>query len=119
MNISQTTNPSLNNGTSFHGHMFYATPQRLIEAFGPAEYVCNGGEDKVNFEWILKLSDPETEDERIFTIYDWKEYRRLSMDEEIEWHIGAHNSYGSLLAQSAIINALAPNAIPSTINFLI
>ena len=27
----------------------------------------------------------------MFTIYDWKEYHELDMDESVEWHIGAHS----------------------------
>jgi hypothetical protein len=110
MNIEILSNSSAANGTSFHGQMFYATPQQLTDIFGPAEYIYNDGEGKVNFEWTLNLVDPETETEKPFTIYDWKEYRRLSMDEKIEWHVGAHDSYTGLLARIAIIDALTPNA---------
>jgi hypothetical protein len=27
----------------------------------------------------------------VFTTYDWKEYRKLDLDEQIEWHIGSHS----------------------------
>lgn len=46
----------------------------------------NTGDCKVNFEWEL-----ETESGKVFTIYDWKEYRSIGWDEEIEFHIGGMN----------------------------
>ena len=74
-----------------------ATPQRLTDLFGPAHYSANDGEDKSNFDWTLMIGDIP------FTVYDWKEYRTLELDEEVEWHIGAHNSFIASQALSAII----------------
>jgi hypothetical protein len=70
-------------GTSFHGVTLTVTPQQLIDALGEPEYFSNDGSDKTNMDYSL-----ETEDEIAFTIYDWKEYRPLQMDEKIEFHIG-------------------------------
>jgi len=74
------------NGTSFHDSVIRASVNQLIEAFGEPSYENNDGSDKVNFEW-----DMETENGEVFTIYDWKEYRRISKNEIIEWHIGGHS----------------------------
>ncbi len=74
------------NCTSYHGVEFSATPQQLIDLFPNSYHVCNNGMDKVNFDFTL-----ETEDGNVFTIYDWKEYRPLEMDEVVEWHIGGFN----------------------------
>jgi len=71
-------------GTSFHDVTFKATVNQLINVFGEPDYDSNIGEDKVNFEWDL-----ETEEGDVFTIYDWKHYRKLNLDEVIEWHIGS------------------------------
>ncbi len=73
------------NGTSYHDTTISATVNQLTAAFGEP-YDNNTGEDKVNFEW-----DMETEDGEVFTIYDWKEYRIISKNEIIEWHIGGHS----------------------------
>lgn len=73
-------------GTSYHGIEFSATPQQLIDLFPDSYHACNNGMDKVNFDFTL-----ETEDGEVFTIYDWKEYRPLEMDEVVEWHIGGFN----------------------------
>jgi hypothetical protein len=57
----------------------------------------NTGRDKVNFEWIC-----ETKNGTIFTIYDWKEYRRIRLDEEIEWHIGGMSSIDTVKARQEL-----------------
>jgi hypothetical protein len=40
----------------------------------------------VNVEWVC-----ERENGDIVTIYDWKEYRSIGADEEIEFHLGGHS----------------------------
>jgi hypothetical protein len=75
-------------GTSFHGSIIIASVNELIEALGEPQYQSNDGKDKVNFQW-----DCETEDGDIFTIYDYKEYRRISKNEQIEWHIGGDSIF--------------------------
>ena len=73
-------------GTSFYGTTLKATPQQLIDLFPNSYYEQNNGSDKTNFDFTL-----ETESGDVFTIYDWKEYRPLRMDEVVEWHVGAFN----------------------------
>jgi len=70
-------------GTSFYNTTLKATPQELIDALGEPDFFDNDGHDKVNMEYNL-----ETSNGIHFTIYDWKEYRSLHMDEKIEFHIG-------------------------------
>jgi hypothetical protein len=74
------------NMTSFHGTEFRASANEIIAILGEPTYDSNDGSDKVNLEWIC-----ETETGEVFTIYDWKEYRPIEMDEKIDWHIGGHN----------------------------
>jgi len=73
-------------GTSFHNATVFASVNELISVLGEPQYECNDGSDKVNFEWTCLNGNNE-----IFTIYDWKEYREISEDEPIEWHIGGKN----------------------------
>lgn len=94
--MAQKTNQSAN-GTSFHDVTFVASVNQLTEAFGEPTYQDNSGSDKVNFEWVM-----ETAGGKVFTIYDWKEYRRLSKSEPIEWHIGSHNKITCLQALEEI-----------------
>jgi hypothetical protein len=73
-------------GTSFHDTTIIATPQQLIDLFPNSYHEQNDGRDKTNFDFTL-----ETESGEVFTIYDWKEYRPLDMNERVTWHIGAKN----------------------------
>lgn len=73
-------------GTSFHGTTINLTVNQLISICGEPCYISNTGENKVNFEWQMELDNGD-----VFTIYDWKEYRVIGLDEVINWHIGGHN----------------------------
>ena len=86
------------NGTSFHGVTFKATPKQLTDLF-PNSYEKNG--DKTNYDFTL-----ETESGKVFTIYDWKEYRRLRMDEVVEWHVGAHDMITSVEGRDEVVEML-------------
>lgn len=88
--------------TSFHGCVFTATVNDLRKILGEPAYEQNDGEDKVNFEWEM-----ETEQGTVFTVYDWKEYRRIREDEKIEWHIGSDSPIESGMAGVEINEALA------------
>jgi hypothetical protein len=85
--MAKLSNQSIS-GTSFHNSTIKASVNELIAAIGEPQYQSNDGQDKVNFEW-----DCETEDGDVFTIYDWKEYRSISKDEQIEWHIGGNSGF--------------------------
>ena len=89
------------NGTSFHGDVFNASVSDLRKILGVPHDANNSGEDKVNFEWTM-----QTESGDVFTVYDWKEYRVLSENELIEWHIGGHNGSVTNQALNEIASAL-------------
>ena len=89
------------NGTSFHDHTFTATVDDLRNVLGQPQFESNDGEDKNNFDWIM-----ETEDGEVFTVYDWKEYRQLDENEDIEWHIGGRSGLTTGKALSEITKAL-------------
>lgn len=95
-NRPKLTNKS-NMGTSYHMMNIVTTVNKLIDAIGAPQIEDNNGQDKVNVEWICELSDGT-----VFTIYDWKEYRPLEYDEEIEFHIGAKNRESSQRAMEAL-----------------
>ena len=88
-------------GTSFFGTTIRATVNQLISAFGEPSDDSNTGEDKVNFEWEM-----ETEEGEVFTIYDWKEYRMIDVDEYVIWHIGAKDKSTSNTAEDEILEKL-------------
>jgi hypothetical protein len=91
--MAKKTNSSTN-GTSFYDVTIKASVNQLINAFGEPDYDGNTGEDKVNFEWEM-----ETDEGDVFTAYDWKEYRKLDLDEQIEWHIGSFSKSISNVAK--------------------
>jgi len=84
-------------GTSFHNTVIYTTPGRLKELFPGSYYEQNDGRDKCNYDFTL-----ETENGDIFTIYDWKEYRRLRDNETIEFHIGGKDRFITERAKSEL-----------------
>ena len=88
-------------GTSFHNHTFTATVDDLRNVLGQPQFESNDGEDKNNFDWVM-----ETQDGTVFTVYDWKEYRRLEEDEVIEWHIGGRSGADTEKALLEIREAL-------------
>jgi hypothetical protein len=91
-------------GTSYHGVNITTTVQELIDILGEPTHVENTGEDKVNFEWNCITSN-----EDIVTIYDWKEYRPISKDEVIEFHIGGHTLSHTLDAQKELSKIILQN----------
>lgn len=102
------TNKSLD-GTSFHGATFSATLADLQVILGAPN---SGGDhhDKVQNEWELEL-----EDGTVFSVYDWKEYRRYTDKETIEWHIGGMNLKDTFVAQDTLVEALdTMNAPPKS-----
>jgi len=88
-------------GTSFYGVTLTVTPQKLIDVLGEPDFFGNDGSDKTNMEYSL-----ETEDEIAFTIYDWKEYRPLQMDETIEFHIGGFSYSQTEEAKREVISLI-------------
>ena len=96
----KATNKSLD-GTSFHGNTISATLADLMNVLG-APHGIGEQNDKVQNEWELEL-----EDGTVFSVYDWKEYRRYSDTETIEWHIGGRSQKDTFVAQDTLIEALA------------
>ena len=89
-------------GTSFHNDTIKASVSDLRKILGVPEFSNNDGRDKVNFEWVM-----ETEQGEVFTVYDWKEYRRLTENEIVEWHVGSKNG---------IVTAKAVNEMTTAFN---
>ena len=88
-------------GTSFHDTVINTTVNKLIKAIGKPYMHKNLGDDKINFEWRMEL-----EDGTVFTVYDYKEYRKLDLDEIIEFHIGGFNAHDTERALIEICRAI-------------
>lgn len=93
------TNKSLN-GTSFHMSTVNATVNELKQVLGEVRYTGDF-DDKVQNEWLMELENGD-----VFTVYDWKEYRQYSNDDEIEWHIGGHDRTITERAKQQLIKLL-------------
>ena len=89
------------NETSFYNTTITTTVNELIRVLGDPDEDSNTGEDKVNFEWIC-----ERENGDIVTIYDWKEYRMIDINEEIEFHLGGHNQLSTFNGKEDLIALL-------------
>lgn len=93
----KSTNKSTS-GTSFFDTVLSETPSNMIKLLGKPHYT---GGDKTNMEWEM-----ETSDGTVFTIYDWKNYGGISMDQVVEWHIGGFDRRDTLKAVEELRNAL-------------
>ena len=77
----------MNSTSSFHDNIVRASVNELKKVLAnPPSKQTNNGQEKTNFEW-----NGTTIDDDVFSIYDWKEYRSISEDEQIDWHIGSHS----------------------------
>lgn len=89
--------------TSFHGDVILSSINELTLLFGEPY----GGDGlKTQYDWRLSYKDIP------FTIYDWKEYRDLDLDETIEFHIGARNREESIIITN-IVNNILNNGVNS------
>jgi hypothetical protein len=85
---------SVINGTSLQGYVD-TTYDKLVETFGEPTTSEPSGDDKVQYEWVLRTPAG------VATVYDWKNYGRdgkLTRD----WHIGGHDKAVVALVQAAL-----------------
>jgi hypothetical protein len=87
-------------GTSFHDNTIQGSINQLSKVIGEPTKL-KSGDGKAVFQWIL-----ETDEDEVITIYDWKMYREVGMDEEIEWNIGGHSKKSTERAREEIIKLL-------------
>ena len=88
-----TNNPKRVLGTSFHNYTINASFYELTDLFG---LPLISFEEKVNYEWNLTYEGIS------FTLYDWKYYRPLLIEEPIEWHIGTKTKSESEIVKNKI-----------------
>jgi hypothetical protein len=88
--MNRLEHPTLARNVSFHSHDFVATIEDLEKVCGKVMYSDDDIDEKTQNEWEMQTTDGTP-----FTIYDWKEFREYDKYEKVEWHIGAHNRFGS------------------------
>ena len=92
-------------GTSFHDKVWTATYNDMVKAIGEPQYT---GIDKSNYMWVCELPKEDVlQGSEVFTVYDWKYYRPLRNGEVVEWHIGSHDAYTSMLAIDYLMDAFS------------
>lgn len=87
--------------TSFHGVIVKTTVKKLKDALGRPQYSENSGRDKSNFVWGCENKDGE-----VVTIYDYKEYKPINEDEEINFHIGGFSLISTLKGKEELESLL-------------
>lgn len=105
------TTEKLEGGTSFHDTTIDCSVMKLIEILGAPKYVTNDGSDKTNYEWVM-----ETDNGEVFTVYDWKYYRPLFMNEVVEWHIGGKSKAITERAKTEIMDKINGIKIKNRVN---
>lgn len=98
--MAKLTDKSVN-GTSFYDTTIKTTLSQLIKALGKPQCFQNDGSDKTNVDF-----ECETKDGDVFTIYDWKEYRSISKDEQIIFHIGGMSRSVTEQAKKELVKIL-------------
>lgn len=88
-------------GTSYYGVDIRTTVNDLIRVIGEPTYESNDGEDKTNFDWNCI-----TNEGHIVTIYDWKQYRPIGLDENINFHIGGMSFEQTVTAKNELLSML-------------
>ena len=87
--------------SSFYNETILATASELINVLGEPEYGRGDVDEKVQYDWEM-----ETDDGQYFTVYDWKEYREFSEDENIRWHIGGIDLEGTKQGKLELLKEL-------------
>jgi hypothetical protein len=100
------TNKSLSGTSSFY-QTVETTIEKLIQAIGQPTYDGRGkgydaDADKTQVEWDLETSTGE-----VISLYDYKEYKWLSNNEVVKFHIGSYNLEASVFAKTELENLLA------------
>ena len=104
MTLKQPTSVNYT-GTSYHDVDITTTPYDLIELCEELDieyHENNTGEDKCNFDFEFYVP----EEDLYFTVYDWKEYQPLRLNNSYEFHIGAKDKASSFKAQEILTEFL-------------
>jgi len=89
-------------GTSFFHTTISTSISKLRQLLGDPTHDNNNGDDKVNVEWNCVNNEGN-----VCTIYDWKEYRIISEDEIIDFHIGGYSASDTELGKDELLIQLA------------
>lgn len=94
----QTTKSAV--GTSYHDTTITTTINELIRFAGDARFASPFEEEKSQYSWQFETSNGD-----VFTVYDIYEYRKLELDEPIEFHVGGNTKAITELGKQLLIEA--------------
>ena len=88
--------------TSFHNVTIRTTVNKLMSIIPSHDVeVSNDVDEKYQYYFYFINSMGEE-----ITIYDWKEYRAVGLDEVLEFHIGSSDFFNGLLAKEELVAIL-------------
>ena len=88
--------------TSFHNVTIRTTVNKLMSIIPSHDVeVSNDVDEKYQYYFYFINSMGEE-----ITIYDWKEYREVGLDEVLEFHIGSSDFFNGLLAKEELVAIL-------------
>ena len=82
-------------GTSYYGIFVSTTAKSLIDIFGKEQLVDQCSKSKR--QWFC-----ETSNGKVFTVYDYKWYRDISLEEMVDYHIGGFCKEDTMQAKKEI-----------------
>ena len=88
--------------TSFHNVTIRTTVNKLMSIIPSHDVeVSNDVDEKYQYYFYFINSMGEE-----ITIYDWKEYREVGLDEVLDFHIGSSDFFNGLLAKEELVAIL-------------
>lgn len=95
-------------GTSFHNVTIRCTVKALLKVLGEPRWACNTGADKSNYDWVAETCNGD-----VVTVYDWKYYRPLKINELVDFHIGGFNSESTRIAKEELLQQMPSYLLPN------
>ena len=88
--------------TSFHNVTIRTTVNKLMSIIPSHDVEVSKDVDE-KYQYYFYFTNSMGEE---ITIYDWKEYREVGLDEVLEFHIGSSDFFNGLLAKEELVAIL-------------
>ena len=88
--------------TSFHNVTIRTTVNKLMSIIPSHDVEVSKDVDE-KYQYYFYFINSMGEE---ITIYDWKEYREVGLDEVLEFHIGSSDFFNGLLAKEELVAIL-------------
>jgi hypothetical protein len=88
--------------TSFHNVTIKTTANKLMSIISSQDVEVSGDVDE-KYQYHFYFTNSMGEE---ITIYDWKEYRAVGLDEVLDFHIGSSDFFNGLLGKEELVSLL-------------